>query len=350
MIRPTTGKELPPFPLSLETRRLRLRPWLPTDAEALFRLASCPEVGPPAGWAPHGSPAESRDVIRSLFSAPGIYALTLKGSGRLAGCMGLTATDDRPGIAPAAGEAELSYWLGAPFWGQGLATEAARRLVDWALGEGQRTALWCGCYENNGRSRRVQQKCGFRYHHAVAGNPSLPGGRPTELLSLLTRDDHQARHALHLRPATAADAGTLRRIFLEAVRSVCRRDYGPEEVADWAACGEPMTHWEGLLATTAVALAVDGRGEAAGFAALRADGYLHSLFTGRDRQGDGAGSLLLRHAEEQARAAGVREIRSEVSLTAHPFFERRGYVVVQRQKRRARQLWLTNFRMAKRLD
>ena len=43
----------------IETKRLRFRPWADSDAEALFKYASDPDVGPRAGWPPHQSVAES---------------------------------------------------------------------------------------------------------------------------------------------------------------------------------------------------------------------------------------------------------------------------------------------------
>ena len=58
---------------------------------------------------------------------------------------------------------------------------------------------------------------------------------------------------------------------------------------------------------------------------------------------------MLEEAEAHARKAGICELTSEVSITARPFFERHGYVVLKGQRRRAMRLWLTNFLMAKRL-
>ena len=51
----------------METERLLLRPWQESDAEALYRWASDPEVGPAAGWAPHTSVENSREIIRNYF-------------------------------------------------------------------------------------------------------------------------------------------------------------------------------------------------------------------------------------------------------------------------------------------
>ena len=62
----------------IETERLILRPWRENDAEALYKYASNPDIGPPAGWPPHTSVENSRDIIRTVFSAPETYAVCLK--------------------------------------------------------------------------------------------------------------------------------------------------------------------------------------------------------------------------------------------------------------------------------
>lgn len=60
---------------TIETARLLLRPWRESDAEALYRYASDPAIGPIAGWPPHTSVEHSREVIRTVFSAPEVYAV-----------------------------------------------------------------------------------------------------------------------------------------------------------------------------------------------------------------------------------------------------------------------------------
>ena len=65
----------------LQTKRLILRPWSENDAEELYKYASDPEVGSPAGWPPHTSVENSREIIRTVLSAPEIYAVCLVGNG-----------------------------------------------------------------------------------------------------------------------------------------------------------------------------------------------------------------------------------------------------------------------------
>ena len=145
----------------LETKRLMLRPWKWEDAEALYEYAKDPAIGPPAGWPPHTSVENSREIIRDVLAAPETYAVCLKG-GKPVGSIGLKLKDSTT-MTDRDDECELGYWIGKPFWGQGLIPEAARELLRHAFEDLGMRAVWCGYYEGNEKSRRVQEKLGFVY-------------------------------------------------------------------------------------------------------------------------------------------------------------------------------------------
>lgn len=149
----------------LQTKRLLLRPWCEEDAEQLFLYASDPEVGPPAGWKPHTSVENSREVIRNILAVPETYAVCLKENGKPIGSIGLHRND----LADQEDELELGYWIGRPFWGQGLIPEASREILRHAFCDLGMNRIWCGHYDGNTKSRRVQEKLGFVYHHTTEG-------------------------------------------------------------------------------------------------------------------------------------------------------------------------------------
>lgn len=154
--------------MTFETERLILRPWREDDAESLYKYASDPEVGPKAGWPPHTSVEDSRQIIRQVLSVPETYAVCLKESGEAVGSAGLKM-GDATDMTDRADECELGYWIGRPFWGQGLIPEASRELLRHAFEELNMQAVWCGYYDGNTKSRRVQDKLGFVYHHTTEG-------------------------------------------------------------------------------------------------------------------------------------------------------------------------------------
>ena len=174
----------------IETERLILRPWQVDDAEALYKYASDPDVGPPAGWPPHTGVENSRDIIRTVFSAPETYAVCLK-DGSPIGSIGLKLNGSTD-MTDREDECELGYWIGKPFWGQGLIPEASRALCQYAFESLGMRAVWCGYYEGNEKSKRVQEKLGFVYQYTTEGlDVSLVNEVRTGHTNLLTKERWQ---------------------------------------------------------------------------------------------------------------------------------------------------------------
>jgi RimJ/RimL family protein N-acetyltransferase len=173
----------------LKTERLLLRPWNESDAESLYEYASEADVGPIAGWPAHKSAEESRRIIRDVLSAPETYAVCLKTDGKPIGSIGFHRND----IAEDEDEYELGYWIGKPFWGQGLIPEAAREMLRYAFEDLGMNRIWCGHYDGNRKSRRVMEKLGFIYHHTTEGiEVSLLGEIRTGHVLLLTKEMWEA--------------------------------------------------------------------------------------------------------------------------------------------------------------
>lgn len=179
--------------MPLETRRLILRPWQPEDAETLYTYASDPDVGTPAGWPAHTSVENSRQIIASVLSTPHTYAVCLKENNHPIGSIGLKQGDNTD-MTDREDECELGYWLGKPWWGQGLIPEAAQVLLTYAFEKLGMRAVWCGYYEGNEKSRRVQEKLGFAYRYTTYDlDVPLLGERRTGHTSLLTAEAWMAR-------------------------------------------------------------------------------------------------------------------------------------------------------------
>lgn len=150
--------------MTLETKRLYLRPWEEGDEEALYQLAKDPEVGPDCGWKPHKDREESRYVLRRLLMNQYTWAIVEKDSGNVVGDISLMPHGTSSHTENEA-QREIGFWLGRPYWGRGYMPEACRRLMDYAFGELNCELLWCGHHVDNQKSHRVQEKCGFRYHY-----------------------------------------------------------------------------------------------------------------------------------------------------------------------------------------
>ena len=166
-----------------------LRPWCEADAEALYEYAKNPAVGPVAGWPPHTSVENSREIIRDVLSASEVYAVCLKEDDRVVGSIGLTVGKDSNLDLPDT-EGEIGYWIGVPFWGQGLIPEAVLRLQRRGFEDLKLAKIWCGYFDGNEKSKRVQEKCGFTYHHTNKDIYwALMDEIRTEHITCLTKED-----------------------------------------------------------------------------------------------------------------------------------------------------------------
>ena len=150
-----------------------------------------------------------------------------------------------------------------------------------------------------------------------------------------------------IRAALQSDAVELKKLFQNTVLAINRRDYSQAEVEDWASCGDDLSNIEDMIKTHYFIVAINQQSEIVGFSSITPQGYLHSMFVHKDFQGEGIATMLLNEIEQYAITNGIIRITSEVSLTARPFFEKKGYIVEEAQKRKANQLSLTNFWMAK---
>ena len=178
---------------TIETQRLILRKWNDSDAETVFKYASCPDIGPAAGWPPHKNIEESLSVIKNVLNGEEAYAICLKSDNKAIGAIelklkGHTDMSDRDD------ECELGFWLGKPFWGQGLMSEAVRGIIQYAFEKRGMNKIWAGYYDGNERSMHVQQRCGFK-HQWTKENMDVPllNEKRTVHINLLTKEDWKTK-------------------------------------------------------------------------------------------------------------------------------------------------------------
>jgi RimJ/RimL family protein N-acetyltransferase len=168
----------------METNRIILRPWRESDAEALFEYASDPDVGPRAGWPPHKSVEESLEVIRSIFNNDTTWAIELKESGEAIGAMGYLPCEGN-NLPSREGEPLVGYWVGKPFWNQGICTEALRLMIDHIHRTTDIKSLISSHFIDNPASGRVMEKCGFVPTGETCVDESLAGSdRPMRVLRI----------------------------------------------------------------------------------------------------------------------------------------------------------------------
>lgn len=169
----------------LDTERLVLRPWRESDAGALFKYASDPDVGPRAGWPPLKSVEESLTMINTVFSGEGMWAVELKETSEAIGCVGyLPASASNLEIED--NQCEVGYWIAKPYWNKGYCTEALMAIIDHCFNSLGFIVFWGDYFPENPASGKVMKKCGFLDTGRQALCPNLVVGadKPVRVMRL----------------------------------------------------------------------------------------------------------------------------------------------------------------------
>lgn len=153
---------------------------------------------------------------------------------------------------------------------------------------------------------------------------------------------------IKLRPYQSSDCKELSELFYNTVHTINRKDYTPEQLDAWADGHVDLAAWDAsFLAHHTVVAEEDGR--LVGFGDMDQNGYLDRLYVHKDYQGRGIAKALCDCLENRGRevqkAGGC--FTTLASITARPFFERRGYQTVKEQQVERRGQKLTNYVMEK---
>lgn len=150
----------------IKTERLTLRPWKESDLDDFFEYASVDGVGQMAGWLPHESKEKSKQILDMFVSEKKTFAL--EKDGKVVGSLGVEKYNETefPELSDLSGR-EIGCVLAKDFWGNGLMPEAVKAVCDYCFETLGYDFLMYGNFERNNRSRRVREKCGFKYVKTV---------------------------------------------------------------------------------------------------------------------------------------------------------------------------------------
>lgn len=163
--------------LPIETERLRIRPFRPDDAPALFRIHLEPAV---KQWFPNESYADLAETAGAIefFSdcvlqqhLPYVLAIELKETGELIGDTGMSEVDGAPG------EMEIGYVITDAHAGKGLASEAARAMTHFTAESFGVSTFWGRVVKGNVASTRVLEKAGYTFVREEFGAEDDPYGK-----------------------------------------------------------------------------------------------------------------------------------------------------------------------------
>ncbi len=262
---------------SLETERLLIRPFQEEDAEAFFACCQNPNLGNNAGWAPHKTLEESREILLNVFiGQENIWAMTLKDTRQLIGSVGIVPDPKRenPQVRM------LGYWLDEAYWGKGYMTEAVQAVINYGFGELQLSLITANCYPHNKRSQQVLERNGFIYEGLL---------HQAELTYNGNIFDHLCYYLPNISRPTAQDYDELTEVWEASVRHT-HHFLTEEDIRFY----KPLVRNE-YLAAVELYIIRNAERKIAAFMGLSHE-QIEMLFVNRSEQGKGYGKRLLQYA------------------------------------------------------
>jgi len=143
---------------TLETTRLRIRPYNESDIAELLPIIGAREVAATTLRIAYPYTEQDAREFLELTKEPGKIwlAITLRRDGRQTGGIGLRVDEQHR-------HAELGYWLGVSYWGQGYATEAAREMLRYGFDELGLHRIFASHFRHNPSSGKILRKLGMRH-------------------------------------------------------------------------------------------------------------------------------------------------------------------------------------------
>jgi ribosomal-protein-alanine N-acetyltransferase len=174
----------------LETERLVLRPFYEDDLKDFYEYARVPGVGEMAGWPHHESIEVSKRVLNSFIEEKEVFALQHKETGKIIGSLGLhySWANDDPKYASMVSK-EIGYVLSRDYWGQGFMPEAVKAVIAFCFKDLGCEILTCGHFSTNGQSKRVIEKCGFKFEKQGVFHSKQLGEDYEDMKYVLLRSD-----------------------------------------------------------------------------------------------------------------------------------------------------------------
>ena len=156
------------------------------------------------------------------------------------------------------------------------------------------------------------------------------------------------KNQIEIRQATSEDLPEITSIFRETIIHVNSKDYSEKQIEVWASGADDIKKWEDRIKKFYFIVAVI-ENTIVGFAYLKNGNYFDGLFVHKDYQRLGIASKLMRIVESQVMMNGFEIIKSDVSITALPFFDNKYYNVIKKQKKSFKGLVFENYIVEKEL-
>jgi len=151
---------------------------------------------------------------------------------------------------------------------------------------------------------------------------------------------------MKIRTYEIGDTEKIVKLFYDTVHEVNIRDYTTAQVDAWAPADTDIQTWMQSLSSKFTFVAEEGD-TIAGFGELEINGHIDRFYCHKDFQRQGVGTLILKQIQSKAKHLGLKKLFTEASITAQPFFESQGFIVIRKQEVERRGQKFINFVMEK---
>nr|WP_294928406.1 GNAT family N-acetyltransferase [uncultured Flavobacterium sp.] len=153
---------------------------------------------------------------------------------------------------------------------------------------------------------------------------------------------------MNFRKATISDLKEMQELYIETIQSVCKNDYNASQIQAWVSGVKNTERWLEVINMQCVLLAII-QNKIAGFGTLKNENYIDFFYIHKDFQRQGIAAKILTELEIEARNQCSKTITLDVSITAKPFFGKKGFIVKAEQKNIRLGIELINYKMEKTL-
>ena len=153
---------------------------------------------------------------------------------------------------------------------------------------------------------------------------------------------------ISIRLSKLSDLRELQKMFVDTINTICKDDYSPEQIKVWTSSIENTQSWTDKL-TSQYFLVADLDNKIVGYASLENNNYLDLLYVHKYHQRQGIADKLYNEIEKEAIKRKTTVLNSDVSETAKPFFEKKGFKTITRQTNIIKDIEIINYKMTKKL-
>lgn len=183
------NKEIDVTGRTIKTERLTLRPFCQDDLDDFYEYAKVDGVGQMCGWLPHKNLEESKEILDIFIAGKNQFALVY--NNKVIGSIGIEKYNEKEldEFSSLKGR-EVGYVLSKDYWGQGLMSEAIQGVIKYLFEEVKLDFIAGSFFKRNNRSRRVQEKNGFKFYKDIIYETRY-GTKEDSVYMILTKEDYE---------------------------------------------------------------------------------------------------------------------------------------------------------------